>query len=160
MFMEDTNNTGTIELLWKPEKEFLKDNKGSNSLSGLYQIYGTHPIYGRNVLLYIGMSTSSLVERVKKHRSDWIKFEYDEVSVYFGTLFKASGPHENDWIQLAEALLIYYCAPAYNSNLLTDIPKQYQLKNLTVRNYGQIGSLPTEVSTLWYRSDIWESSKF
>lgn len=123
---------------------------------GLYQIYGTHPIYGRNVLLYIGKTERSYAERFISHETDWIRYEYDDVSVYLGEV-KADGDIKKSILD-AEKLLIYYCAPAYNSNELTDYRKN-GTEDIILMNFGRIASLPTEVSSLWYDSDIWTDEK-
>jgi hypothetical protein len=57
------------------------------------------------------------------------------------------------YIRIAEKLLIYYCVPSYNTNEKTDIAN---IENSIVLNFGRIGSLPTEVSTIWYKSDSWK----
>jgi hypothetical protein len=152
-----------IELIWKLEKESVSDLKSIGAKLGIYQIYGTHPIYGRNVLLYIGVSTTNIFKRIKSHKSNWVKFEYDPVIIYFGEIVT---PEEDfdfsmaEAIAMAESLLVYYCAPAYNSNLIVEIKEQYLKQDLIIRNYGKIGSLPTEVSTGWYKSDVWKQAHF
>jgi hypothetical protein len=37
----------------------------------LYGIYGTHPVYGREVLLYFGMTEHTVLERLLEHEY-WI----------------------------------------------------------------------------------------
>jgi hypothetical protein len=46
----------------------------------LYQIYGSHHIYGRDVLLYIGSSVRGLNERLREHE-EWLEDEYDKVLI-------------------------------------------------------------------------------
>lgn len=156
----------TIELLWGIVSKDPSEKEVAKNDGGIYQIYGTHPIYGRDVLLYIGLSTKDLDQRLEVHHRNWIKYEYDPVKVYYGTVVESSGNNDytkKEIIARAEALLIYYCAPAYNSNLISAIEKKYlkeEEENIVVRNYGRIGSLPTEVSTAWYKSAVWKNPFF
>ncbi len=157
------NMAKTIELLWELITQDPKEKEVAKKDGGIYQIYGTHPIYGRDVLLYIGKSTSDLDGRLEVHNSTWINYEYDPVKVYYGkiaTFTEFEGYSKLDIISRAEALLIYYCAPAYNSNLITAINEQYLKEDIVVRNYGRIGSLPTEISTAWYKSKVWKDRLF
>ncbi len=156
--------TITIELLWDIVSQKEPDKNDNAAAGGIYQIYGTHPIYGRNALLYIGRSILELDRRLNAHKKNWIIYEYDHVTIYYGKLAPTSEFKIDDIkmaIDRAEALLVYFCAPAYNSNLIADIDKKHlKEENITVRNYGQIGSLPTEVSTAWYKSKVWNDNFF
>ena len=38
---------------------------------GLYQLYGRHPIFGRDSFLYIGKTTSSFANRI----ADYVKYQ-------------------------------------------------------------------------------------
>jgi len=140
----------------------FKNNNSIGNNKGVYQIYGTHPIYGRNVLLYIGKTNDTFISRISAHDDLWIKYEYDEVTIYTGTVVDEYGDgiereeDEKILIDSAELLLLYYCAPAYNSNSLQKLGVDEDIRLL---NYGKIGSLPTEVSTLWEKSKVWEKVK-
>ena len=153
----------TIELLWEILEMKDWDNNDREKIGGIYQIYGTHPIYGRNVLLYIGKTNGFIGDRIKQHLSAWIKYEYDEVTIHYGSLSPTSkfeGYSKMDAFAAAEALLVYYCAPAYNSNLILRIDEKYLEGEIVVRNYKKLGSLPTEVSTGWYKSEVWREENF
>lgn len=102
----------------------LEGKVGEDKNFALYAVYGTHPLYGQNVLLYIGMTTQSLRERIDQHNS-WISEQADPVSVYAAAIApfetwaaaRASDnyprPHPTD-IKAIEALLIFAHQPAYN----------------------------------------------
>jgi hypothetical protein len=153
----------TIELLWHIATPNREEKYESLEGKGIYQIYGTHPIYGRNVLLYIGMTVTDINIRLKKHKYNWLKHEYDPVTIYIGKLAPTSefaSEVDSSDIRKAEALLIYYCAPAYNSSSLSEIKENLITDGIVVRNYGKIGSLPTEVSTMWYDSKVWDDEYF
>lgn len=155
--MSELLNAKIINLLWTgPEtinttnfKEAFKDK------SGIYQIYGTHPIYGRNVLLYIGKTNDSFKKRLEKHNLDWIIYEYDEVQFYTGVIVDKDGEpnYDSELVDIAERLLIYFSAPAYNSQGLIEVKKG---EEVILLNFGKIGSIPCEVSTLWYNSKVWD----
>lgn len=147
------NNSKLINVLWTGPfslDEILKENVINGK--GLYQIYGTHLIYGRNVLLYIGQTEVSFLERFQKHKSEWIKFEFDNVQIYSGEIIKSNDLNED--LKNAEKLLLYFCAPAYNSNSIFDL-KISQDKKIVLRNFGKIGSIPIELSSEWFHSDFW-----
>lgn len=154
------NNSKIINVLWKGPfsiDDVIK-NKSENDDFGLYQIYGTHPIYGRNVLLYIGKTQDSFSKRFKSHNNLWIKYEYDIVQIYLGEIKN----HDKDFLinedlTEAENLLLYYCAPAYNSYSITDYRNT---KEIVLRNFGKICSIPPELSSSMYNSVMWESEYF
>ena len=61
----------------------------------LYAIHGTHPVYGRDVLLYIGMGAGGVRSRLDCHGKDWVNDEYDPVTVRLAS----AGPFASwrDW---------------------------------------------------------------
>ena len=72
-----------IKILWSGP--YTPDQIRNNKKIGLYQIYGTHPIYGRNVLIYIGETTTSFIDRIKAHQN-WMQYELDELVFYTGEI--------------------------------------------------------------------------
>lgn len=89
--------------------------------TGLYQIYGTHRIFGPDSLLYVGMTVSTFGDRLKQH-SKWIEWESHPVSIYLGRLEdpqKVTDEDRKTQIEIAERLTVYFTAPPYNSALLT-----------------------------------------
>lgn len=147
-----------INLLWSGPEKINSDNfkEAFKDKKGIYQIYGTHPIYGRNVLLYIGRTNVSFKTRLEKHDLDWIIYEYDEVQIYTGEIVNDEGVPQDDPESIinAESLLIYFSAPAYNSQGLIELKKG---EDVILLNFGKIGSIPCEVSTFWYNSNIWNT---
>ena len=108
---------------------------------GLYQLYGRHLIFGRDSLLYIGMTTKQCFSsRILDHAKEceigklykkrrWVK----DVAGVFGDVYcgrlctdesgekyitrgKIPCKHEQQ-IKDAEKLLIYACSPPWNRNL-------------------------------------------
>ncbi len=156
-----SNEDKTIEILWKGPYSpgQVVAGKDIEYKNGLYQIYGTHTIYGRGVLLYIGQTNGSFSKRIKSHYDQWIKYEFDEVEIYLGKIWKSTdvGNESENSLLEAEKLLIYFCAPAYNSNDIVDYKKPPKdSESVTIMNFGKISSLPTVVSSKWYHADIWE----
>jgi len=82
-----------ISVLWEGPIEiidFFKFNSTDEKSFDLYQIYGTHPIYGRSVLLYIG-STKRENQRIKEHYESWMKYEFDSMQVFKGKVICIPG---------------------------------------------------------------------
>jgi len=119
----------------------------------LYQIYGAHHLYGRDVLLYIGSSSRGVEKRLKDHE-EWVEDEYETVHVRLGSVDKFSTWEEWDedgdydkadakLVEQIEALLIYSHAPAYNERNIGQIPRA---EGIRIFNSGHLGHLLPEVS--------------
>lgn len=157
----------TIHIEWHGPfliSDLLKGDKRIFNRIGLYQIYGDHPINGSDNLLYIGHTTNSFKKRFQEHYDGWLREESSVHHIYLGAIWKHEefGPEtELLFIKEAEKLLIYYCAPPYNSRLIYDINQGdvFKDENMMVINLWQKHRLPYEVSTLWYYSDCWDSKR-
>jgi len=70
---------------------------------GIYQIYGSHPIYGADVLLYIGKADrQTFCQRIAQE--EWIyNCDSKSVKVYIGRLAGSKTPGANRW-SLGESL--------------------------------------------------------
>ncbi len=105
-----------MHLEWDGPFEFEDLDKLNDPQSdyGVYQIYGAHPLYGADVLLYLGTAVNeTFAARLAPEKEDW-----GEVTLYVGRLAGVSTPDEKEWarqIELAAALLTYVHSPAYNS---------------------------------------------
>ncbi len=111
----------------------------------VYQIYGQHLVYGRNVLLYIGKTEQGVAMRLKAHLK-WRFAGEVELSVRMGTLYNENGNLiQSEKLFLAvESLLIVAHKPAMNRQHL-DCPKDDAAK-IHVRNWGLIGDILPECS--------------
>jgi hypothetical protein len=116
---------------------------------GLYQVYGFHPLYGNDVLLYIGKAEKqTFFDRIKQET--WNEHaDSKNINIYLGRLIgdEKSITIEN-WeykINLAEKLLIYTHGPAYNSSNLNQIPEK-EILDIIVFNWGNHRQLFPEVS--------------
>jgi len=126
----------------------------------LYKIYGSHPIYGDNILLYIGMTEQGVGVRLNQH-DYWM----DEEKFSKSTIYVASIGEFKDWtnentykeivfkkpkreiIERIEALLIYAHQPSHNISNKKSAKSSY---NIRIFNTEKYGSLFPEVSSLFY----------
>lgn len=87
---------------------------------------------------------------------DWTEWEASEAQFFIGQLGGQTNIAEEIWeqhIDIAERLLIYFCAPPYNSSGLNDYGN---IHNTIVLNLNKKNRLPFEVSTLYEDSKAWE----
>ena len=119
---------------------------------GLYQIYGSHLVYGPGSLLYIGMTKTSFGDRIKgdlKARKGILcEDEPENLKVRIGRIVNIDGSDApSDWKNLkqvlhnAEKLEIYRHTPAYNSHHIADWPIPHDGQFLSVENIGACGKL-------------------
>lgn len=115
---------------------------------GVYQIYGEHPVFGRDSLLYIGRARERTFQRrLEEHQRDWLSQE-EGVTVRLGRLRQGDygrGPGWQKLVEEAEALLIYWHAPPYNSANIN----RYTGRPLCIQNAGRRGSLAIELTSMW-----------
>lgn len=115
---------------------------------GLYQIYGEHPVFGAGALLYIGRARERTFQmRIAEHQHDWLCREQG-VAIRRGRLRAGDYGRGAGWQKLvteAEALLIYWHAPPYNSQNINN----YRGRPLCIQNAGDRGALAIELTSLW-----------
>ena len=119
---------------------------------GVYQVYGSHPVYGSDVLLYIGKSSEQTFS-VRLQQEAW---HYNEdagnVRYYVGRLAGERTPGDAEWshqIGLLETLLIHSHWPAANSRNIQGLGAHAtEIADIHVLNWGQRRSLLSEVSGL------------
>ena len=126
---------------------------------GVYQIYGAHTVYGTHGLLYTGKTDRrTFAKRLKEHAKAYA--EEHDITIYVGRLVRMPSettPPEDEWqeqIDMAEKLLIFFHAPAHNSQNINDplagkhpIIKKLKNERVRVRNYGKYHSLIPEMSS-------------
>lgn len=62
----------------------LKSKKANRFV--LYKVYQTHPLYGTNVLVYIGKTEREANVRIKEH-SDWLDYDkFGKPKIYFASI--------------------------------------------------------------------------
>ncbi|HBS86262.1 MAG TPA: hypothetical protein DEA97_06885 [Bacteroidales bacterium] len=133
---------------------------------GVYQIYGTHPIFGPNSLLYIGKASEQEFRIRFMQHTRWISQEMDDIKFYLGRVmdkseenFRITNEIWRDYIDIAERLLLYYCCPPYNSASLNLKKEAFGNDDYFVLNYGKKASIPYEVSSLHHTLGLLEDQK-
>jgi hypothetical protein len=121
---------------------------------GVYQVYGSHPVYGSDVLLYIGKADKQTLGK-RLSQETWPEYNKDSerVAVYVGRLHTFNEiPNESKWCQqiaLVERLLILAHRPAANSSGL-NVSIGEELSHVHVLNWGKYRDLLPEVSGARY----------
>jgi len=150
------NSLEEINILWEGpfSKDEILENKidstkyevKSNSI-GLYQIYGSHPLYGDGVLVYIGRTKdkngfkSRLKNRwVIEHGND-----SENIKIYLGTIYCDTCKLEEEdikkKIEKSEVLLINAMKPAFNSSNIQSVKDELIENRFIVYNRGNYRSL-------------------
>ena len=135
---------------------------------GLYQVYGHHPIYGSNVLLYIGQTCGrTFGERIAEHNfGGGSQEDRAHIEVYVGRLKGATAtPSSDDWrneINWAEKLLLYVHGPAYNPQHMMELNEaDPRVSDARVFNWGSIRALRPEVSgRRWTKAAMDEANAY
>ena len=108
----------------------LKDAKLNDKTSdyGVYQVYGSHPVYGSNVLLYIGQANNQTFAKRISQEGWESNQDYRNIQIYVGYIYNTDDANSyNDdgvWanaIDDAERMLIYSHEPARNSSNILNI---------------------------------------
>lgn len=134
----------------------IKDLMDEKKDYGIYQIYGKHPVYGSDVLLYIGKADFQTLGKRISQENWWNINDSNTLMIYAGRLSGDHTPEESVWsreIDLAEKLLIYVHKPAYNSKNLLNIP-DLDLQDLHILNWGSYRALLPEVSGARWTSKL------
>jgi hypothetical protein len=117
---------------------------------GLYQVYGVHPLYGSEVLLYIGKTDDRIFALHLADEQEYWESEVDfhPLTIYVGRLAGAATPDGEQWgreMDQAARLLIYSHVPVFNGRELGASPDE-DLKDIHVINWGSQMDLAPEVS--------------
>lgn len=124
----------------------------------LYQLYGRHPLYGSDHLLYIGR-TNRGADRLREH-DNWIQYEQDNYHIRLASVgvFSSWRHWESDgWepyaldqginLESIESLLIHANQPCYNTSSKNTITVN---GHFTIFNTGHFGEILPESSTRRY----------
>jgi len=129
---------------------FLNDG---NIDYGIYQVYGSHPVYGTDVLLYIGKAQKQTFAKRLSQEAWEYNEDFQNIKFYIGRLFDEKQVSNEEWdemIDKAEQMLIYAHSPAKNSSNILNISRNderlKELENIRVLNYDSYRSLMPEVS--------------
>ncbi|SFT36309.1 GIY-YIG catalytic domain-containing protein [Lishizhenia tianjinensis] len=116
----------------------------------LYQIYGDHPVYGRNVLLYIGIS-KQIKGRMNQHLKGIFSYVHNK-TISIGQVdekyrFK---------LEKLESILIANHKPAFNKEYLHNLDSSAMQVDtqddgkIIVINNGEYGCLQTSCTNFWW----------
>ena len=140
-----------IHIIWEgPYKlnQLEKLDSGDRDF-GVYQIYGHHPIYGNNVLLYIGLAQlQTFQERIGQEKWWWDQPDTNNIELYVGRFAGKDAVSIDKWnsmIEQAEKLLIHAHQPVYNIKNKNYIPEDDVLNN-HIFNWESYRDLFPEVS--------------
>lgn len=144
--------------------EILKGEIDSNKYEitnddiGLYQIYGSHPLYGSDVLVYIGrtQNKNGFKSRLKNR---WVinnGNDANNVKIYLGKIFSDSkqltNKEINSSIEKAEVLMINALKPALNSSNIQSVKEDFRGSDYMIHNYGNYRCLyPTFDSDYFWK---------
>ena len=143
------------------EKYNIKNSKLNDKKVdyGIYQIYGFHPVYGDNALLYIGQAKDQTFAKRLSQEGWEYNADFKNIQIYVGRLFADEQPSATEWnklIDIAEKMLIYAHAPAMNSSNIVNVSKDKKFlkkcENIRIFNYDQCRSLFPEISgEMWIK---------
>jgi len=113
------NHDIDIHIEWEGPHSYKEALSKTNETDyGVYQIYGQHPIYGSDVLLYIGKAEIQHFGVRLSQEKWWNDMpDAEKITVYLGRLAGVLTPIDPVWgerISKAERLLIYAHVPAFN----------------------------------------------
>ena len=155
-----------INLVWTGPETHADALKRNNEKTdyGIYQIYGSHPVYGADTLLYIGQANAeTFAQRISQqplisqstNDAFWddngLRIRFHTGRIHWRKGHKA--PTNKYWgalIDRAERLLIYAHSPAWNAALVRNPPEGEVFHEFNVLNWGQYGRLLPEVSGARY----------
>lgn len=140
-------------------KQYVK-----NEDYGLYQIYGQHPAYGQNSLLYIGKANDQKFGIRLNQRWEFVESCAIPTHIRLGKIIKSKNECEelewdiNLWgkmIDIAEKMLIKSHSPAFNKQENTGLFDANLEEQFLILNWEDRGSLLPEISTLRYSFKYW-----
>ena len=150
-------NTKIIDIEWEgPLKaKEVADEKNRSIDYGVYQYYGDHPVYGLDVLLYIGQASAKTFG--KEIRPDKFENWYQKnIQIYLGRICLEKEPVRSsdgawdkawgDMIDRAMKLLIHASFPALNCKWIQTPLDADTYKELLILNRGKYRSLLPVVS--------------
>ncbi len=153
-----------IHIEWEGPLKWNEIHKRrSESDYGVYQIYGGHPVYGSNVLLYIGKAGSQTFGvRIPQEKHWRENRDAKRINIYLGRLHGETTPSDDVWgrhIDLAERLLIFAHSPANNTQ--KNISRlDEDLQPVHIFNWGFHRDLLPEVSGARWTSKFGEMPKY
>ena len=119
-------------------------NRDSLPAKVLYQIYGDHHIYGRDTLLYIGI-TKNADARFYTHLKGVFGY-VNALTISFGIL----KDFDTEKFTVPESILIANHKPSYNKEFLHDLATEAKKEKIIVINNGNNYMLKTCCTNYWW----------
>lgn len=121
-----------------------KDYKEFPNEAGVYQIYGTSPLYGMDTLLYIGQA-NNLKQRIRDHfdYKDGVIGRQPNKSCRYAKVPK-------ELLNIVEQTLIIMHKPSFNSARLIKVSTEVKLRNVYIQNHGDRGMLNIENTNFYF----------
>lgn len=132
-----------ITLEWVKE-----DYRSFPNESGVYQIYGSSPLYGIDTLLYIGKAIN-LNNRIKHHLGNKENVIGRQANL---TCRYATAP--TNLLDIVEQTLIVMYKPSFNSIGLKDVKPSVKEKAYYIQNHGERGMLNYETTNYYFLTDL------
>jgi hypothetical protein len=157
--MLQANEIEVIHIVWEGpfSLKAVLDRRRENDYGrdyGLYQIYGTHSVFGQDALLYIGQANGRTFFGRLPWYEHWEQHEADHYEVYLGRLGGWEPIDDRHWgtlIDNAEAITVYNVSPPYNRSRIESMNvKQPTL----ILNYDRRHRLPKCISNLDALQDV------
>lgn len=128
----------------KTIEDFIKITSLIDEPAVLYQIYGDHHIYGRNVLLYIGIS-KNVNARFSSHLKGVFQFVNNK-SVSIGRIVNT----RLEELEIPESILIANHKPAFNKEYIHSIDSNAVKNKIIIINNGVNEMLNTCCTNFWW----------
>lgn len=143
-----------IEVAWSGPHEPAEVEALNGVLDfGLIAIYGSHPVFGPDALLYVDEAREHPFGARMRRVEPWTRHLPSAPSVYLGRLGGPDSPTLDEWrdaIDRAYRLVTFFHAPPWNSRGLDH--HGVLGRPTTVLNVGRRHRLAMEVSTAWDES--------
>ncbi len=143
-----------VHIYWQGpiDLDELSKFNDTNIDHGIYQVYGNHPVYATNALLYIGMAyDQTFYTRIKQHQYDIDQYNEGKIEIYIGRLTGLKNINNKKWDDLiirSEKLLITSHKPAWNASNIKEFKDSIDItiQELHILNWGNYAKLLPEVS--------------
>ena len=127
---------------------------------GIYQVYGNHPVYGDDTLLYIGKAEQETFAKRMKGHSDLDAYQSTRIHFgYFCEYDDISGESWEDAIGEVESILIRSHMPALNGKEVKGLLEN-SAANILIFNWNEKGNLFPEVSNLRHSGHYHDYTKY
>lgn len=122
--------------------------------AGIYQVYGTSPLYGIDTLLYIGQA-KNLRTRISNHFDfeDGVLGRQPNKSCRYAIL------DDQSLLNVVEETLIIMHKPSFNSARLLQVSSIVKAKPYYIQNHGDRGMLNMENTNYYFLNQISDKNK-